>query len=169
MRNISDDVSECEDSGSECDDLYNFKKDSESSFSNESKPDLSENSNSLFDLSDRFSKQLRQQNELETSEALQEINDTDATLSENNSQEENEQSSDMIPGTAQNELPSLDVYDNTGSSGPGNDSDVILTAPDGTEWLQITPSKNSAGRCSQQNILKEVSGPTPYVKKCVCW
>ena len=61
------------------------------------------------------------------------MNDTDGTLSASNNQKENEQSSDVTPGTAQNELPSLDVYDNTGSSGPGNDSDIIVTAPDGTE------------------------------------
>ena len=36
-----------EESGSECDDLYNPEQDSDSSFSNESEPDLSESSNSL--------------------------------------------------------------------------------------------------------------------------
>ena len=71
----------------------------------------------------------------------------------------------MTSGTAQNDLPSLDVYDNTGSSSPDNDSDVILTAPDGTKWVQITLGESSAGRRSQQNILREVFGPTPYVKR----
>ena len=73
----------------------------------------------------------------------------------------------MTPGTAQNELLSLAVFDNTRSSGPGNDSGVILIAPDGIEWLQITPGENSAGRCSQQNIMKEFSGPTPNAKRNV--
>ena len=59
LRKIPDDVSECEDSGSECDDLYNLEQDSDSSFSNESEPDLSENSNSLPDLANRFSKRFR--------------------------------------------------------------------------------------------------------------
>ena len=88
-------------------------------------------------------------------------------MSASNNQKENEQSSDVTPGTAQNEVPSLDVYDNTGSSSPGNDRDVTLTAPDGIERLQITPGENSAGRRSQQNILREVSGPTPYIKRSV--
>ena len=95
------------------------------------------------------------------------MNDTDATLSASNSQEENEQSSDATPGSAQNELPSLDAYDNTGNNGPGNDSAVILTASDRAEWLQITPGENSAGRRSQQNIFIEVFGPRSYVKRNV--
>ena len=60
------------------------------------------------------------------------MNDTDAALSASKNQKKNEQSSDVTSGTAQNELPFLDIYDNT-ESGPGNDSDLILTAPDGTE------------------------------------
>ena len=47
------------------------------------------------------------QNELATSEALQEMNDIDATLSASNNQKENEQSSDVTPGTAENSLKSL--------------------------------------------------------------
>ena len=35
LRNIPDDVSECEDSGLECDDLCNCEQDSDSSFNNE--------------------------------------------------------------------------------------------------------------------------------------
>ena len=159
---IPDHVSECEDSGSECDDLYNPEQDP--SFSNKSETDLSESSNSLSDLSDYFCKQPSIQNELETTEAPQEINDTDVTLSASDNQGENEQSSDVTSDTGQNKLPSLDVSDITGSSSFSNDNGVILTAPDGTEWLQITLGKNSAGRPSQQNILIEVSGPTPYVK-----
>ena len=88
-------------------------------------------------------------------------------MSASNIQEENEQSNDVTPNTAQNELPSLDTYNNTASSVPGNDSGVILTTPDGTEWLQITPGKYSAIRHSKENILREVSGPTPYVKRNV--
>ena len=88
--NISDDFSECEDSGSECDNLYNLEQDSDCSFSNESKLDLSESSNSLPNLSNCFSKRPRIQNELETSEASQEIDDTDAILSASNNQKENE-------------------------------------------------------------------------------
>ena len=107
------------------------------------------------------------QNKLETTETSQEINDTDATLNTSNNQEENEQSSDATPGIAQNELPSLDVYDNTGNGGPDNDSGVIFTASDRTEWLQITRGENSAERRSQQNILRDVFGHIPYVKRNV--
>ena len=110
LRKIPDDVSECEDSGSECDDLYNLEQDSDSSFSNDSEPDLSENSNSLPDLANRFSKRSRIQNELETTKVPQEINDTEAALSASNNQEKNKQSSDMTPGTAQNELLSPNVH-----------------------------------------------------------
>ena len=68
----------------EYDDLYNPEQDSVSSFSNESKPDLSKNINSLPDFSDRFSKRPLIQNELKTTEARQETNDTDGTLIANN-------------------------------------------------------------------------------------
>ena len=39
---------------------------------------------------------------------------------------------------------------------------VILTAPDGKEWNQITLGNRSSGRFLQQNILREASGPTSY-------
>ena len=167
LRNIFNDVSKCKESESVCDNLDDSEQDSDFPFSNESELDLSESFNSLSDLFDRFSKQPQIQNELETIEAPQEINDTDATLSASNIQEENEQSNDVTLSTAQNELPSLDTYNNTASSGPGSNSGVILTAPDGTEWLQITPGKNFAIRHLTQNISREVSGPTPYVKRNV--
>ena len=69
VRNISNDVSECEDSGSECGNLNNPDQDSDSSISNESEPDLS----ALPDLSNRFFKQPRIQNELETTKTPQKI------------------------------------------------------------------------------------------------
>ena len=65
----------------------------------------------------------------------------------------------MASDNPQSELPSLDVG--------GTARKSILIAPDGTEWLQITCSDSSVGRCSQQNILKETSGPTPYTKRNV--
>ena len=126
LRNIPDDVSECEASGSECDYLYNPEQDSDSSFSNESESNLSKSFNSLPDLSDRFSKRFQIQNELKTTKASQEINVIDATLSASNNQEENEQSSDITSGTAQNELPALVVYDNTGSSDQGCELEAFL-------------------------------------------
>ena len=43
----------------------------------------------------------------------------------------------------------------------------VLIAPDETEWLQITSGDSLVGRCSQQNILRETSGPTPYTKRNV--
>ena len=122
--------------GQNCGNLNNPDQDSDSSFSNESEPDLSESSNSLPNLSGRFSKQPQSQNKLETTKAAQQKNNTDSTLSASNNQEENKQSSDVTPGTAQNELSSMDVYDNTGSSSPGNNSSVILTAPDGTKCFR---------------------------------
>ena len=57
---------------------------------------------------------------------MKEINDIDATLSASNNQEENEQSSDVTSGTAQNELPALVVYDNTGSSDQGCELEAFL-------------------------------------------
>ena len=40
--------------------------------------------------------------------------------------------------------------------------DVILTAPNGTEWHHVTPGDYFAGRLSQKNILRKASRPTPY-------
>ena len=65
----------------------------------------------------------------------------------------------MASDTPQSELPSLDV------GGPARKS--VLIAPNGTEWLQITSVVSSVGRCLQQNILRETSGPTPYTKRNV--
>ena len=74
-------------------------------------------------------------------------------------QEENDRNSGVASDTSQSELPFLDV----GSTARNSE----LIAPDGTEWLQITSSDSSVGRCSQQNILRETSGPTPYAKRNV--
>ena len=40
-----------------------------------------------------------------------------------------------------------------------------MTAPDGTEWLQITSGDCSAGRRLQQKTLRGSFGPTPYAKR----
>ena len=53
----------------------------------------------------------------------------------------------MDPDSSQSELPSPDFDD------VAENRDVILTAPDGTKWHQITPDDYSAGRLLQQNIL----------------
>ena len=104
LRNIPDDVSECEDNGSEYDNLYNPEQDLDSSFSNKSDPDLSKSFTFLPDLSNRFSERPRTQNKLETTKVeeindTQEINDTAAALSASNNQRGNEQRSDVTPGT----------------------------------------------------------------------
>jgi len=178
LRNIPDDVSECEDSGSESDDLYNpeldsdssfgedsdssFGEDSDSSFGEEYEIDLPERCNSSHDLLDRPSKRPRIQNQAESSEARQELNDTNAELSASQNQEENCQNIEVAPDAAvQRELPSQDIDDTAGNSSE------ILTAPDGTEWRKITPGDHSAGRRSQQNILREAPGPTPFAKRNV--
>ena len=67
LRNIRDDVSECEDSESELDDLYNPKLDSDSFFSIEYESELSESIISNSDLLDPPSKRLR--TPLQTTEA----------------------------------------------------------------------------------------------------
>ena len=56
LRNIRDDVSECDDSESELDDLYNPELDSDSSFSDEYESELSESIISDSDLLDSPSK-----------------------------------------------------------------------------------------------------------------
>ena len=42
-----------------------------------------------------------------------------------------------------------------------------LVASDGTEWKQILVDKCSAGRRSEQNILREISVPTGHAKRHV--
>ena len=74
-------------------------------------------------------------------------------------QEENDRNSDVALDTPQSELHSLNV------SGTARNS--VLIDPDGSEWLQITSGDSSLGRCSQQNILRKTSGPTPYTKRNV--
>ena len=74
-------------------------------------------------------------------------------------QEENDRNSVVASDTPQSELPSLDVG--------GTARKSVLIAPDGTKWLQITSGDSSLGRYSQQNILRETSGPTPYTKRNV--
>ena len=74
-------------------------------------------------------------------------------------QEENDRNSNVASDTPQSELSSLDVG--------GTARKSVLIAPDGTEWLQITSSDSSVRRCSQQNILREISQSTPYTKRNV--
>jgi len=69
----------------------------------------------------------------------------------------------LAPDTSQSGLPSPDA------DGDAKNSNVIITAPVGTNWLQITPRDLSAGRHPQQNIFRSFSGPAPYAKRCVCW
>ena len=108
MRNIPEDFSELEDSGSEFDDSYT--------------PELE-------------------------------------SVSQN--EEENNQNIELTPDTSQSELPFsyVDKYDDAAKN-----RGITLTAPDGTEWLQMTPGDYSARRRSQQNILNDASGPTLYAK-----
>lgn len=164
LRNIPEDVSEFEDSGSEFDDSYTPELDSDSSSSDESEQAFSDSFSSGPRLSDRPPKRRRIQNQLEATEVSQEIDDIDSSVNVSQNEEENDQNIELAPDTSQSELPSSDVdeYDDAAEN-----RGIILTAPDGTEWLQMTPGDYSAGRRSQQNILKEASGPTPYAKRNV--
>ena len=156
MCNIRDDVSECEDSESELDNLYNPELDSDSSFSDEYELELSESIISDSDSLDPLSK--RRGTPFQTTEAPQEV-DSDAETNSCHNQEENDRNSEVASGTSQREHPSLDIG--------GTARKSVLIAPDGTEWLQITSGDSLVGRCSQQNILRETSGPTPYTKRNV--
>ncbi|XP_054729834.1 uncharacterized protein LOC129238721 [Anastrepha obliqua] len=51
------------------------------------------------------------------------------------------------------------------TSGP--EVGILQIASDGTEWTCISPNAFEVGRCSQQNILREISGPTPYAKRYI--
>ena len=153
LRNIRDDVSECEDSESELDDLYNPELDSDSSFSDEYESELSESIISDSDLLDSPSKWWR--TPFRTTEAPQEV-DNDAKINSCHNQEENDRNSDVALDTPQSELPYLDVG--------GTARKSVLITPDETEWLQITSGGRAVGRCLQQNILRKTSGPTPYTK-----
>ena len=157
LRNIRDDVSECEDSESELNDLYNPELDSDFSFSDEYESKLSESTISDSDSLDPLSKKQRR-TPFRTTEAPQEV-DNDAEMNSCHNQEENDRNSEVASDTPQSELPSLDVG--------GTARQSVLIAPDGTEWLQITSSDSLVGRCSQENILRETSGPPPYTKRNV--
>ena len=154
--NIRDDVSECEDSDSQLDDLYDPELDSDSSFSDEYESELSESMISDFDSLDPPSKERR--TPFRTSEAPQE-GDSDAEMNSCHNQEENDLNSDVASDTPQSELPSLDVG--------GTARKSVLIAPGVTEWLQITSGDSSVGRCPQQDILRKTSCPTPYTKRNV--
>ena len=43
----------------------------------------------------------------------------------------------------------------------------LSTASDGTVWCSIDPGAPTTGRILQQNILKEVPGPTPLAKRYI--
>ena len=154
LRNIRDDVSEYEDTESKLHDLYNPELDSDSSFSDEYESKLSESIISDSDSLDPPSKQ--RQTPFRATEAPQKV-DNVAVMNSCHNQEENDRNSDVASDTPQGELPSLDVG--------GTARKSVLIAPDGTEWLQITSGDSSVGRCSQENIVRETSGPTPYTKR----
>ena len=84
---IRDDVSECEDSESELDDLYNPELDSDSSFSDEYESELSESIISDSDSLDPPSK--RRGTPFQTTKAPQEV-DNDAEINSCHNQEEND-------------------------------------------------------------------------------
>ena len=156
LRNIRDDVSECENSESELDDLCNPELDSDFYFSDEYESELSKIIISDSDSLDPSFK--RRPAPFRTTEAPQEV-DNDAEMNSCHNQEENDRNSDVASDTPKSELPSLDVGVTARKS--------VLIAPDGTEWLQITSADSSVGRCLQQNILKETSGPMSYTKRNV--
>ena len=155
LRNIRD-VSECEDSESESDNLNNPELDSDSSFSDVYESELSESIISDFDSLDPPSKQRR--TPFRTTEAPLDVNN-DAKMNSCHNQEANDRNSDVASDTPQSELPLLDVG--------GTARKTVLIAPDRTEWLEITSGDSSAGRCLLQNISRETSGPTPYTKRNV--
>jgi len=92
--------------------------------------------------------------------ASQETDDIEAAINVSHNEERYDQNIELASDTSQSGLPFPDA------DGAEN-SKVIITAPDGTNWLQITPGDLSAGRHTQQNILRSFSGPTPYAKRNV--
>ena len=106
LRNIRDDVSECENSESESDDLCNPELDLDSSFGDEYESELSE---SIISDSDSLDPSFKRRRTLfQTTEALQEV-DNDAEMNLCHNQEENDRNSDVASDTPQSELPSQDV------------------------------------------------------------
>ena len=105
LRNIRDDVSECEDGESELDNLYNPELNSDSSFSDEHESELSE---SIISDSESLNPPFkRRRTPFRTTEALQEV-DNDAEMNLSHNREENDRNSDVASYTPQSELPSLD-------------------------------------------------------------
>ena len=116
---------------------------------------MTESSESIiFDSLDPPSR--RRRTPFRTTKAPQNV-DNDAEMNSCHNQEENDRNSDVASDTPQSELPSLDVGGTAKKS-------VVITL-NGTEWLQITSGDSLVGRCSQQNILREPFGSTPYPKR----
>ena len=42
-----------------------------------------------------------------------------------------------------------------------------VVARDGTVWKRITAGEVVPGRLQQQNVLKDIPGPTPYAKRYI--
>ena len=136
MHIIRNDVSECEDSESELDNLCHPELDSDASFSEKYKSVLSE---SIISDSDSLDLPFKRRRTLfRTTEAPQKV-DNNAEMNPCHNQKENDRNSDVASVTLQSELPSLDVG--------GIARKSVLIAPNGTEWLQITSGDSSVGRC----------------------
>ena len=90
LHNISNDVSEREDSGSEFDNLYTLKLDLDFSCSDKPEQDFSGSFSSGPRSSNCLPKQSRVQTRLETTEAPQQIDDTDAEVNVSRNEEEND-------------------------------------------------------------------------------
>ena len=143
LRNIAEDVYEFEDSRLELDDSYTPELVSDSSSCDESGLAFSGSFSFGPRLSDCPPKRRRIQNQFEAIEVFQEKDDTDFAVNVSQNEEENYQNIELAPDTSQSEFPSSyidEYYDAAKNRG------IILTAPDGTEWLQMTPVVYSARR-----------------------
>ena len=114
-------------SGSEFDDLYTPELDANYSFSNESDWHIFRRVYSGAHLPDRFSKQPLIQNQLDTTEAPHETNDTDAAI--NTSHRKRKRLKYRVGSdSSQNKLP----FPNIGNL--AKTRNVVVSTPDGTEW-----------------------------------
>ena len=155
LRNFPDDVSRCEDSGSEIEDLYTLELDADYFLSDESEQDISGSVYFSAQLLDRPPKRCRIQNQQPSrTEAHQKTDNTDAVINASRSKEESNSNFELVL-TVHNPSPDIDDV--------AENRDVILTALVGTEWHQIYPGDYSAGRILQKNILTKASNfDTPY-------
>ena len=179
LRNIEEDVSECEDSGSESD-AYDSESESDASYrpeldsgddtdNDELEEDISGSVNSGLDSSECARKRPRIEGQVEATVLPRESYSAAASAYTSQAEQESSLNVELAPGTSQTRVThQRNLISGSGDVAQNDDTVGHLIAPDGTKWHQLNPGEHSFGRFSKQNVLLVSSGPSPYAKRSVC-